>query len=78
MKNIHLMGKKVLFDESEILFSYKPDENWADLFDVKTGNWYYEDGAIIGFEPGNFCGILFTKQSFYQKRNKITTYHTLS
>lgn len=64
MKNIHLMGKKVLFDESEILFSYKPDENWADLFDVKTGNWYYEDGAIIGFEPGNFGGILFTKQSF--------------
>ena len=64
MKNIHLMGKKVFFDDSEILFSYKPDENWRDHFEPKSGTWYYEDGAIIGFEPGNFGGILFTKQSF--------------
>lgn len=64
MKDIHLLGKKVLFDSSEVLFSYKPDENWADHFDVKTGKWYYEDGAIIGEERGNFGGILFTKESY--------------
>ena len=64
MKNIHLMGKKVYFDDSEVLFSYQPDENWADHFDPKSGKWYYEDGAIIGEERGNKGGILFTKESF--------------
>ena len=64
MKEIRLAGKKVLFDKSPVIFSYNPDENWKDYFDVKSGNWYYEDGAIIGFEPGNFGGILFTKENF--------------
>lgn len=64
MKNIHLMGKKVYFDDSEVLFSYQPDEIWADHFDPKSGKWYYEDGAIIGEERGNKGGILFTKESF--------------
>ena len=64
MKNIHLLGKKVLFDESEVLFSYAPDENWADYFDVMTGKWHYEDGALIGEERGNLGGILLTKE-FY-------------
>lgn len=64
MKNIKLAEKKILIEKSPILFKYTPDENWKDFFDVKSGNWYYEDGAIIGFEPGNFGGILFTKQSF--------------
>lgn len=64
MKNIKLAEKKILVEKSPILFKYTPDENWKDFFDVKSGNWYYEDGAIIGFEPGNFGGILFTKQSF--------------
>jgi hypothetical protein len=40
-----------LFDESEILFSYKPDENRRDYFDVKTGIWHYKNGALIGWEP---------------------------
>lgn len=66
MKEIRLAKKKVLFDKSPVIFSYKPDENWKDYFDVKSGNWYYEDGAIIGFEPGNKGGILFTKE-FYEK-----------
>ncbi len=64
MKEIKLAGKKILVDKCPILFKYKPDENWKDYFEIKSGNWYYEDGAIIGFEPGNFGGILFTKQSF--------------
>ncbi len=64
MNEIRLAGKKVLFDKSPIVFSYKPDENFLDYFDVKSGNWYYEDGAIIGFEPDNKGGILFTKEFF--------------
>ena len=64
MKNIHLLGKKVLYDDSEVLFSYKPDENWADYFDIMTGKWHYEDGALIGEERGNLGGILLTKEYY--------------
>ena len=64
MKDIHLAGKKVLFSESPVVFSYNPDENWLDYIDVKSGNWYYEDGAIIGFEPGNKGGIAFVNKYF--------------
>ena len=64
MKDIKLAGKKVLFDKSPILFSYTPDENWQDFFEVKSGNWYYSDGAIIGEENTNKGGILFTKESY--------------
>lgn len=64
MKDIKLAGKKVLFDKSPILFSYTPDENWQDFFEVKSGNWYYYDNAIIGEENTNKGGILFTKESY--------------
>ena len=66
MNDIKLAGKKVLIDKSPVLFSYNPDENWKDYFDVKSGNWYYQDGAIIGEENTNKGGILFTKE-FYEK-----------
>lgn len=64
MKEIRLAGKKILFDKSPVLFSYQPREDFLDYFEVKTGTWRYEDGAIIGDEPGNRGGILFTKESF--------------
>ena len=64
MKDIKLAGKKILVNESPILFSYKPDKDWEKHFDVKSGEWYYEDNAIIGVEKGNQGGILFTKQFF--------------
>ena len=64
MKNIHLLGKKVLYDESDVLFSYKPDENWEKYFDIMTGKWHYEDGALIGEERGNLGGILLTKEYY--------------
>lgn len=34
--------------------------------------------ALVRNHYRNEFALLFTKQSFYQKRNKITTYHTLS
>ena len=64
MKYIHLAGKKILFEDSPVLFSYKPDENWREYITPKNGNWSYEDGALIGFEPGNFGGIAFVNQYF--------------
>ncbi|MBP3583831.1 MAG: hypothetical protein J6K44_07300 [Clostridia bacterium] len=64
MKNIHLLGKKIIADRSEVIFSYKPDENFLDYFTPMSGHWEYQDGAIIGTEPGNFGGILFSKEYY--------------
>lgn len=64
MKDIHLAGKKVLFDKSPVVYSYRPDENWREHILVKSGNWSYEDGALIGFNPGNNGGICFVNKYF--------------
>ena len=64
MKDIRLAGKKILFDRSPVLFHYDPDENWLNYFERKSGTWRYENGAIIGDEPGNKGGILFLKEYF--------------
>ncbi|MBQ8174350.1 MAG: hypothetical protein IJ009_03000 [Clostridia bacterium] len=64
MKELHLLGKLVKLDNCPVVFSYQPDANWKDHFDVKLGTWYEENGYLIGREPGNFGGILFSKKSF--------------
>lgn len=30
MKDIHLLGKKIIADKSEIIMNYTPDENWEE------------------------------------------------
>ena len=64
MKEIHLAKKKILFDKSPVIFSYKPDENWREYITPKSGEWYYEDGALIGIENGNKGGIAFINRYF--------------
>lgn len=64
MKDILLLGKKILFDRSPILFSYSPDDSWQQHWDIKSGHWSCENGYLIGDEPGNFGGILFSRESF--------------
>ncbi len=61
---ILLLGKRILVDKSKVLLSYQPDENFRDIWDVKLGTWYYEDGYLIGSEPENRGGILLSKQRF--------------
>ena len=64
MKDIRLAGKKILTNDSPVVFSYIPDEKWRDYFDVKSGEWSYDNHSIIGKETGNKGGILFTKKYF--------------
>ena len=61
---ILLLGKKILWDKSEILMDYQPDEHWQDLWYAKLGHWECKDGYLIGSEPGNFGGILLSKESY--------------
>lgn len=65
MKNeILLLGKKVIYDKSPILLKYSPAEDWLNYWDIKSGNWSCECGYLIGDEPGNFGGILFSKERY--------------
>ncbi len=64
MKDILLLGKKVLYNESEVLFKYSPDSDWLKYFTPKTGEWDCKDGYLIGIERGNLGGILLTKEYF--------------
>jgi len=64
MKDIKLLKKKIIVDKSPVIFRYNPDENWKDYWLVKTGHWKQEAGWLIGEEPGNFGGILFTRERF--------------
>ena len=66
MKEIHLLGKKILVDQSPVLFQYQPDEKWEQFFEVKSGTWWQENGWLMGEESGNFGGILFSKERFKQ------------
>ena len=63
-KEILLLGKRIDVEKSKVLLSYRPDEHWQEVFDAKGGNWYYENGWLIGSEPDNKGGILLTKQRF--------------
>jgi hypothetical protein len=64
MKDILLLGKKILSDKSPVIFKYSPDEDWEKFWTPKSGTWKYEDGYLIGEEKGNFGGILFSNERF--------------
>ena len=64
MKDIKLLGKKILVEQSPVLFSYQPGEDWRHYWEPKSGTWSCENGYLIGEEKGNFGGILFTKESY--------------
>lgn len=64
MDTLRLLGKKVHLDRSELLLQYTPGEDWLDHWTPMNGHWECKDGWLIGTEPGNFGGILFSKQRF--------------
>ncbi len=64
MQDIKLLGKKVVWNKSPVLLKYSPGEDWKDYWDIKSGNWSCEGGYLIGDEPGNFGGILFSKKYY--------------
>ena len=64
MKDIKLLGKKILAEQSPVLFSYQPGEDWRHYWEPKSGTWSCENGYLIGEEKGNFGGILFSKEAY--------------
>ena len=64
MENILLLGKEILMDESKVLLQYAPGEDWLEHWMPMNGHWDCHDGYIWGTEPGNFGGILFSRESY--------------
>lgn len=64
MKEIRLVGKKILPEQSPVLLDYQPGPDWQSYFQVMAGGWTEEDGWLIGAERGNKGGILFSKENF--------------
>jgi hypothetical protein len=66
MKDIHLLGKRVLADRSRVLLHYEPAEDWLTYWQPMCGEWEYKDGAIIGTEPRDTAALLFSREYFKQ------------
>ena len=66
INELKLLGEKIIIDKSKLLLKYSPGEDWLDYFEPKLGHWECKDGWLIGSEPGNFGGIIFSRESFPQ------------
>lgn len=64
MKDILLLGKRIVPDKSEILLSGTNESNWTEKWQVMGGKWSFENGFLVGEELGNRGGILFTRDRY--------------
>ena len=72
MKEIKLVGKRIILDKCKLLLKSAPDKDWEKDWKVMAGEWHYEDGALIGKEDGNCGGILFSRENYKGKNVMIT------
>lgn len=77
MKDILLLGKKIIMEKSKLLLSYIPSTDWQDYWQVMAGSWEQKDGYLIGAERGNKGGILFSKERYEQDVMLIFTAATV-
>ncbi len=64
MKEIRLRGKKIVPEKSPLLIKYSPSEDWLNYWTPKSGNWECDGEWMIGTEPGNKGGILYSKECY--------------
>lgn len=63
MKLIH---KEIDIDSFETLYDVPfTQESFERDFEVRDGNWYVEDGFLIGESRKNFASMAIMKESFY-------------
>lgn len=62
---IRLMKKEIDVANSPILYDKKIDESVLQQdWDIKTGEWWIEDEWLCGKNPGNFPGMVISKDDF--------------
>ncbi len=64
---ISLAWLDVLLDQSEIVYEQSTftDSDLEREFSVKTGEWYTEDGWIVGKNPEMCPGMIISKRDFF-------------
>lgn len=61
-----LMKKSIDFQMMKVLYDVPfTAESFARDFEVKDGNWYVEDGFLIGENRRNFASMVVMKQNFF-------------
>ena len=60
---IMLAGTNLFLDESEILYEQSDfiKEKFEADFDIKSGEWYVEDGWVVGKNPNCNPGMIVSK-----------------
>lgn len=63
---LHLAGMDVFLDDSEVIYEQKEftKEILERDFDVKSGEWYIEDGWVVGKNPESCPGMLVSKSDY--------------
>ena len=63
---MQLMKKIIDPDTMEILYDAPfTKENFARDFEIRDGNWYVEDGWLIGESRKNFASMAILKENFF-------------
>ena len=63
---IMLAGTNLFLDESEILYEQSDftKEKFEADFDIKSGEWYVEDGWVVGKNPNCNPGMIVSKANY--------------
>lgn len=64
---VMLAGTNLLLDESEVLYekSEFTEKDLHDAFDIKSGEWYVEDGWVVGKNPQMNPGMIVSKDDYF-------------
>ena len=64
---LRLPGRNIYLKDSEVIFSIDEfsREDLEKHFDIKTGEWYTEDGWVVGKNPDMCPGMIVSKEDFF-------------
>lgn len=63
---MQLLHKEVWFDRENPLYHAKASESVLNQdFEIKSGEWHYGDGYICGKNPGEFPGMIVSRNDYF-------------
>ena len=64
---VMIAGRNLLLDESEVVYEQNEFtmEKLLEDFDIKSGEWYIEDGWVVGKNPEMNPGMIVSKNDYF-------------
>ena len=63
---MELIKKFVDIDKLETLYTFDFTQQSMDRdFDIRGGEWHLENGTLVGKNPGNFPGMIISREDFF-------------